>query len=57
VDLPAFLLSKNFYSESIGTPQHSAEDFAFVFKSFATCFGIPLRKLITRHSLLTTTAK
>jgi hypothetical protein len=55
--LPAFLLSKSFYSESIGTPQHSAEDFAFVFKSFATCFGIPLRKPTTRHSQLITAAK
>src|SRR5713226_4958744 len=31
--------------------------FCFVFKSFATCFGIPLRKLTTRHSQLITTAK
>src|SRR2546426_10911758 len=31
--------------------------FCFVFKSFATCFGIPLRKLTTRHSLLITAAK
>src|SRR5229473_141399 len=28
--------------------------FCFVFKSFATCFGIPLRKLATRHSPLIT---
>jgi hypothetical protein len=47
VDLPAFLLSKSFYSESIGTPQLSAEDFAFVFKSFATCFGNPLRNFFS----------
>src|SRR5712664_2610039 len=31
--------------------------FCFVFKSFATCFGIPSRKLTTRHSQLITTAK
>jgi hypothetical protein len=41
VDLPAFLLSKSVYSESIGTPQHSAKDFAFVFRSFATASEIP----------------
>src|SRR5713226_10348374 len=34
-----------------------ALSFCFVFKSFATCFGIPLRKLTTRHSQLITTAK
>jgi hypothetical protein len=91
VDLPAFLLSKNFYSESIGMSRtaalqlprmialglclvgltHSllrelafqlclpqlALSFCLVFKSFATRFGIPLRKLTTRHSLLFTAAK
>jgi hypothetical protein len=102
VDLPAFLLSKNFYSESIGMSRSAVLttaltalrphqknwlgtlsggtyratfacsefastnpetrrglafqlclpqlplSFCLVFKSFATCIGIPLRKLTTR---------